>query len=77
MKRGMTKADKKATKVTGGKLAKSLLKIMGVGLAAGVALVALTDKTMKKVFPEDEKQCCDKDDNGSTGGCGCGEDSAQ
>lgn len=27
----------------------SLLKIMGVGLAAGVALVAATDKIMKKV----------------------------
>ena len=52
MKRGMTKADEKATKKTGNGLAKTLLKIVGVGLAAGVALIAATDKTMKKAFPE-------------------------
>ena len=52
MKRGMTKADEKATKKTGNGLAKTLLKIVGVGLVAGVALIAATDKTMKKAFPE-------------------------
>ena len=52
MKRGMTKADEKAKKKTGNGLAKTLLKIVGVGLAAGVALIAATDKTMKKAFPE-------------------------
>ena len=51
MKRGMTKADEKATKKTGNGLAKTLLKIVGVGLAAGAALIAVTDKTMKKAFP--------------------------
>lgn len=53
MKRGMTKADEKATKKTGNGLAKTLLKIVGVGLAAGAALIAVTDKTMKKAFPEE------------------------
>ncbi|MCI6854766.1 MAG: hypothetical protein MR908_05535 [Firmicutes bacterium] len=63
MKRGMTKADEKATKKTGNGLAKTLLKIVGVGLAAGAALIAVTDKTMKKAFPEKEAEdepenCC-------------------
>ena len=52
MKRGMIKADKKATQKNNGGLAKALLKIAGIGLAAGVALIAATDKTMKKAFPE-------------------------
>lgn len=63
MKRGMTKADEKATKKTGNGLVKTLLKIVGVGLAAGAALIAVTDKTMKKAFPEKEAEdepenCC-------------------
>ena len=53
MKRGMTKADKKATQKNNGSLASTLLKIVGVGLAAGAALIAVTDKTMKKAFPEE------------------------
>ena len=53
MKRGMTKADKKATQKNNGGLASTLLKILGVGLAAGAALIAVTDKTMKKAFPEE------------------------
>lgn len=53
MKRGMTKADKKATQKNNGGLASTLLKIVGVGLAAGAALIAVTDKTMKKAFPEE------------------------
>ena len=56
MKRGMTKADEKATKKTGNGLAKTLLKIVGVGLAAGAALIAVTDKTMKKAFPENKSE---------------------
>ena len=53
MNRGMTKADKKATQKNNGGLASTLLKIVGVGLAAGAALIAVTDKTMKKAFPEE------------------------
>lgn len=56
MKRGMTKADKKATQKNNGRLAKALLKIVGIGLAAGVALIAATDKTMKKAFPEETEK---------------------
>ena len=52
MKRGITKADRKATQKSSGAVAKTLLKVVGVGLAAGVALIAATDKTMKKAFPE-------------------------
>ena len=68
MKRGMTKADKKADKKTGNNLAKALIKIVGIGLAAGAALVAVTDKTMSKAFPEEKKEeklggscCTDRD----------------
>lgn len=53
MKRGMTKADKKATQKNNGGLASTLLKILGVGLAAGAALIAVTDKTMRKAFTEE------------------------
>ena len=69
MKRGMIKADKKATKKTGGSKAKTLLKVVGVGLAAGAALVAVTDKTMKTFFPQEEEGecCCD-------GNCDCGDE---
>ncbi len=70
MKRGMTKADKLATKKTGGSVAKGLLKVVGIGLAAGVALIAATDKTMNKAFPQEKKEdegCCCGDD-----GCCCG-----
>ena len=56
MKSGMTKADKKATQKNNGRLAKALLKIVGIGLAAGVALIAATDKTMKKAFPEETEK---------------------
>ena len=56
MKRGMTKADKKATQKNNGRLAKALLKIVGIGLAAGVALIAATDKTMKKAFAEETEK---------------------
>ena len=56
MKRGMTKADKKATQKNNGRLAKALLKIVGIGLAAGVALIAATDRTMKKAFPEETEK---------------------
>lgn len=56
MKRGMTKADKKVTQKNNGGLATTLLKVVGVGLAAGAALIAVTDKTMKKAFPEEAEK---------------------
>ena len=52
----MIEADKKSTKKTGKGLAGTLLKVMGVGLAAGAALIAVTNKTMKKAFPENESE---------------------
>ena len=45
MKLGMSKAEKQEVKSAG----KAALKIIGVGLAAGVALVAATNTVMKKV----------------------------
>lgn len=56
MKSGMKKADEKANKKTGNGLAKALIKIVGIGLAAGAALVAVTDKTMQKAFPDKKKE---------------------
>ena len=41
---------------TGGGVAKTLLKVVGVGLAAGVALIAATDKTMNAAFPQPEPE---------------------
>lgn len=70
MKRGMVKADKKVTKKTGGSVAKTLFRVVGIGLAAGVALIAATDKTMKKAFPQEEG-CCDGDCGDE---CTCGDD---
>ena len=72
MKRGMIKAEEAVTKKTGGSTAKTLLKVVGVGLAAGVALIAATDKTMKKAFPQDktEEGCC----CGGDCDCGCEEE---
>lgn len=86
MKRGMVKADKPASKKTGAGVAKTLLKVVGVGLAAGVALIAATDKVMTKAFPQDEEGegcCCGGDcdcgdectcgtDEECSCGCGCG-----
>lgn len=72
MKRGMIKAEKKAKK--GGSNAKTLLKVVGVGLAAGAALIAATDKTMKTFFPQEEKgECCCGGDCDCDGDCTCGE----
>ena len=71
MKRGMINADKKVT--AGGK-AKSLLKVLGVGLAAGAALIAVTDKTMKTIFPQEEEGgCCCGGDCDCGDECTCGE----
>lgn len=71
MKRGMIKADKKATKKTGGGVVKTLLKVTGVGLAAGLALIAATDKVMTKAFPQKDEGC-DCGENCDCGGeCTC------
>ncbi|MBR6528805.1 MAG: hypothetical protein IKT62_02080 [Firmicutes bacterium] len=45
MKLGMSKADMPEVKTAG----KAALKIVGVGLAAGVALIAATNKVMTKL----------------------------
>lgn len=56
MKLGMNKADMPEVKSAG----KAALKIIGVGLAAGVALIAATDKVMTKLTSKD-KQEADED----------------
>ncbi len=52
MTRGMIEPEKKKNGMK--KKAKTLGKIMAGFLAAGVALIAVTDKTMSKAFPQDE-----------------------
>ena len=52
MKLGMSKADMPEVKTAG----KAALKIIGVGLAAGVALIAATDKVMTKLTSKDEPE---------------------
>ena len=51
MKLGMSKADMPEVKSAG----KAALKIIGVGLAAGVALIAATDKVMTKLTSKDKQ----------------------
>ena len=72
MKRGMIKAEN-PTKKSGMKVGKTIAKVVGVGLAAGIALIAATDKTMKTAFPQEKEEegcCCGGDDCC----CGCGEE---
>jgi len=42
-------------------LGKDLLKIVGIGLAAGVGLVAGTNAVMKKVTKKDEEETFEED----------------
>ncbi len=53
MTRGMVEPEKK--KNSAKKTFKTLGKVMAGFLAAGVALIAVTDKTMSKAFPQDEE----------------------
>ena len=52
MTRGMVEPEKKKNGAK--KTFKTLGKVMAGFLAAGVALIAVTDKTMSKAFPQDE-----------------------
>ncbi len=58
MKRGMIEAEKpgKKNKTSGKQVAKTLGRTMAAFLAAGVALIALTDKTMSKVYPQENEE---------------------
>ena len=47
--------EKNSGRSVGTKLALTALKVIGIGLVSGIALIAGTDKAMKKAFPEDEK----------------------
>lgn len=47
MKIGMSKAE--TPEVNTKDLGKAVFQVLGVGLAAGVALIAATDKVLKKV----------------------------
>lgn len=57
MTRGMIKAEENEKKnPSGKKVAKTLGRTMAAFLAAGVALIALTDKTMSKVYPRENEE---------------------
>lgn len=57
MKRGIIEAEKpKKNKKSGKNVAKTLGRTMAAFLAAGVALIALTDKTMSKVYPQENEE---------------------
>ena len=55
MKRGVIEADK-PKKAGGKKVAKTLERTMAAFLAAGIALIALTDKTMSKAYPQENEE---------------------
>lgn len=50
----MSSAEKSTP--SGLKVATTLLKLVGIGLGAGIALIAGTDKVMNKAFPQDEEE---------------------
>lgn len=54
MTKGMKKGTKPQVKTKG--VGKTLLAVISVGLAAGVALVAVTDKIMKKATSSKGKE---------------------
>lgn len=58
MKRGVVEAkETKETKKKGGnKKIKTLGRTMAAFLAAGVALIALTDKAMTKAYPQEDEE---------------------
>ena len=56
MNRGKIEAKKPGKKLTTGQVVKTIGKTAGILLAAGIALIAATDKTMSKAFPQEEKQ---------------------
>ena len=55
MKTGIIKADEPKKK-NGKKVAKTLGRTMAAFLAAGIALIALTDKTMSKAYPQENEE---------------------
>lgn len=55
MKRGIIEAETKKKK-GGKKVAKTLGRTVAAFLAAGVALIALTDKTMSKACPQENEE---------------------
>lgn len=55
MKKGVIEADK-PKKAGGKKVAKTLGRTMAAFLAAGIALIALTDKTMSKAYPQENEE---------------------
>ena len=60
MKIGMTKAEKQEVKSAG----KAALKVIGVGLAAGIALIAATNTVMKKLTSKknaEDAESCDEE----------------
>lgn len=53
MKVGKTKAQN-PTKNSNAKVLKTLGRVISVGIAAGIALIAVTDKAMSKAFPKEK-----------------------
>ncbi len=63
MNRGKIKAKKAGKTITTGQVVKTVGKTAGLLLAAGIALIAATDKTMSKAFPQqDDKDALDEGD---------------
>ena len=55
MNRGKIEAKKPGKQITTGRVIKTIGKTAGILLAAGIALIAATDKTMSKALPEQEE----------------------
>ncbi len=61
MNRGKLEAKKAGKTITTGQAVKTIGKAAGILLAAGIALIAATDKTMSKAFPQqDDKDAPDE-----------------
>lgn len=63
MNRGKIEAKKTGKNVSTGQVIKTVGKTAGLLLAAGIALIAATDKTMSKAFPQEEEDAEDQDEN--------------
>lgn len=63
MSRGKIEAKKTGKNVSTGQVIKTVGKTAGLLLAAGIALIAATDKTMSKAFPQEEENAADQDEN--------------
>lgn len=63
MNRGKIEGKKTGKNVSTGQVIKTVGKTAGLLLAAGIALIAATDKTMSKAFPQEEEDAAAQDAN--------------